>query len=142
MRIVELECKDCRCEVKIKVKRTVPPWDIRCPLCYSKMIEIKKINGGEVMTQKSQVKKQQEYQYPPPLKKYRPHEGFNTHRKPEVPEHWGEVKIGDCPVCNGRILKKATIDGGAFGGQPIVPNATYEYFCENCKIMYHKSIEG
>ena len=44
---VECYCTECRTVFKIMRKRGLPPWDLICPVCESKAIDITKINGCE-----------------------------------------------------------------------------------------------
>lgn len=47
MQIVECKCTDCRTEFKVKRIRGLPPWDLTCPICESKHINLIKIDGDE-----------------------------------------------------------------------------------------------
>ena len=46
MILVECKCADCRTNFKVDVKKSLPPWDLVCPVCEGKIIVIKKINGS------------------------------------------------------------------------------------------------
>ena len=59
-------------------------------------------------------------------------ERFNQ-RGPPMPQRPPIEEIGNCPVCGGRIVKERTRDRW---------NTISDYYCENCKVVYHESIEG
>ena len=47
MKKCECKCGDCRTEFMISFKKSIPPWEIVCPVCKSTIIKVNWIDKDE-----------------------------------------------------------------------------------------------